>query len=98
MMYKLFLPPNVLSSPPDASSGMTTVSCSIVSSAARAWEIEVPKKKYNLDYFCLLQEHVLADLTCTLLVSTVLIVRWWFSIIQRKITTNQSHAAGVWLT
>ena len=72
MMYKLFLPPNVLSSPPDVSSGMSTVSCSIVSSAARAWEIDVPKKKYNLDYFCLLQEHVLADLTCTLLVSIVL--------------------------
>ena len=72
MMYKLFLPPNVLSSPPDVSSGMSTVSCSIVSSAARAWEIDVPKKKYNLDYFCLLQEHVLADLTYTLLVSIVL--------------------------
>ena len=61
----------LLSSPPDVSSGKTTVCCSIESSDARACEIEVPKKKYNLHYFCSLQEHVLADLTCTLPVSIV---------------------------
>ena len=43
-MHKLLLPSNLLSSPPDVPSGMTTVCCPIESSAARAWEIEVPEK------------------------------------------------------
>ena len=61
-----FLPSNLLSSPPDVPSGMTSVCCPIESSAARDWETEVPEKVAKILFTlnsCLLQEHVLADLT-----------------------------------
>ena len=63
-----FLPPNLFSSPPDVSSGMTTVCCPIESSAARDWETEVPEKGAKILFTfnsCLIQEHVLDDLTRT---------------------------------
>ena len=71
VVYKLLLPPNLLSSFPDVPSGITTVCCPMESSAARPWEIEDPEKmdKILLHCSCLLQEHLLADLTRTLLVS-----------------------------
>ena len=73
VVYKLLLPPNLLSSFPDVPSGMTTVCCPMESSPARPWEIEAPEKmdKTLLTLLLLITgtQVILADLTRTLLVS-----------------------------
>ena len=65
-MYKPLLPSNLLSSPLVVPSGITSVCCLIESSAAMAWEIELPEKtsKILLPSFLLIT--CLVDLTCTL--------------------------------